>query len=144
MTMAEKEPSLLGNEKLEKNISSLQRDPSPEMLAVTLTTLRRLMNAGNSFVAAVEMDEKGQPRIGMLKTGRKKWIVAYTGFEEQMAGGQTVQSTFLCGMKELLLKAAQEKSAEGILVNPWNRTLRLDRHLIEIVLGQEEHRRCEQ
>lgn len=131
-----KDPGLEGNEKLEQHIGMLQREPTPEMLAVALTTLRRQMKAGKMFVAAVEPDAGGQPKMQLVEQDGKKWVVAYTSFEEQMKGDGSVQSTFLVSMDQLLSQAAGEESVEGILLNPWHRTLRLSKNLIRIVLGR--------
>jgi hypothetical protein len=66
----------------------------------------------------------------------EKWLAVYTGFEEQMMGGQSIQSTFLSDIGQLLNMALQEDSVEGLLINPWNRSLRLSKNLIRIILGE--------
>jgi hypothetical protein len=53
-----------------------------------------------------------------------------------MMGGLSVQSTFLSEIGQLFRMVLHENSVEGLLVNPWNRSLRLSRDLIRIVLGE--------
>jgi hypothetical protein len=74
-------------------------------------------------------------QIMQIENG-EKWLAVYTSFEEQMMGGQSVQSTFLSDIGQLLRMVLHENSVEGLLVNPWNRSLRLSRDLIRIVLGE--------
>ena len=45
---------LQGNEKIETAIAALQQEASEEMLAHTLTVIRRRMKEGGQFIVAVE------------------------------------------------------------------------------------------
>ena len=45
---------LQGNEKIETAIAALQQEASEEMLAHTLTVIRRRMKEGGQFIIAVE------------------------------------------------------------------------------------------
>ena len=45
---------LKGNERIEEAISSLQKESSQEMLAHTLTVIRRRMNENGQFVVAAK------------------------------------------------------------------------------------------
>ena len=45
---------LQANEKIETAIAALQQEPSEEMLAHTLTVIRRRMKEGGQFIIAVE------------------------------------------------------------------------------------------
>ena len=128
---------LAGNGKLEEQIGMLQKEPSPEMLSVVLTTVRRRMKEHGEMIVPVEADPSGNLRVQIMqiKNG-EKWLAVYTSFEEQMMGGQSVQSTFLSEIGQLLRMVLHENSVEGLLVNPWNRSLRLSRDLIRIVLGE--------
>ena len=105
---------LLGNEKIEEAIVALQQELSAEMLAHTLTVVRRRMR---------EQDGK-------------LWWAAFTSFEEELKGGGSVMSTFLTGIHPLFESALKTDGIEGVIINPWNRTLMLDKNLIQIVLGQ--------
>ena len=45
---------LCGNEKIEEAIAALQQEPTQEMLAHTLTVIRRRMQENGQFIVAVE------------------------------------------------------------------------------------------
>jgi len=71
-----------------------------------------------------------------VKTGDGKvWWAAFTSFEEELKGGGSVQSTFLTDIAQLFNSALQVNEIEGIILNPWNRTIMLDKNLINIILG---------
>ena len=44
-------------------------------------------------------------------------------------------STFLTDIDQLFHSALQVNEIEGIILNPWNRTIMLDKNLINIILG---------
>lgn len=54
-----------------------------------------------------------------------------------MRGSDRVKSTFLADMGQLFATALQADGVEGIILNPWNRTLMLEKELIRIILGQQ-------
>lgn len=128
---------LQGNEKIEEAIAGLQQEATQEMLAHTLTVIRRRMKEKGQLILAVEApsgDE--QLKIGTVKTADGKiWWAAFTSFEEELKGGNSVQSTFLTDMEQLFTSALTVKEIEGIIINPWNRTIMLNKNLINIILG---------
>ena len=128
---------LQGNEKIEQAIAALQQEATQEMLAHTLTVIRRRMRENGQFILSVEPPTgDNQLRIGTVKTGDGKvWWVAFTSFEEELKGGGSVQSTFLTDIDQLFNSALQVNEIEGIILNPWNRTIMLDKNLINIILG---------
>lgn len=128
---------LQGNEKIEQAIAALQQEATQEMLAHTLTVIRRRMREKGQFILSVEPPTgDNQLRIGTVKTGDGKvWWAAFTGFEEELKGGGSVQSTFLTDIDQLFHSALQVNEIEGIILNPWNRTIMLDKNLINIILG---------
>ena len=107
------------------------------MLAHTLTVIRRRMREKGQFILSVEPPTgDNQLRIGTVKTGDGKvWWAAFTSFEEELKGGGSVQSTFLTDIDQLFNSALQVNEIEGIILNPWNRTIMLDKNLINIILG---------
>ena len=107
------------------------------MLAHTLTVIRRRMKEHGQFILAVEPPTgDDQLRIGPVKTGdTKTWWAAFTSFEEELKGGGSVQSTFLTDISQLFNSSLQVNEIEGIILNPWNRTIMLDKNLINIILG---------
>ena len=66
----------------------------------------------------------------------KKWWSAFTGFEEELKGSGSVMSTFLTGIEQAFRAVLAAEGAKGIIVNPWNRTIMLDKNLIRIILGE--------
>ena len=126
------------NEKIEQAIAALQQEATQEMLAHTLTVIRRRMRENGQFILSVEPPTgDNQLRIGTVKTGDGKvWWAAFTNFEEELKGGGSVMSTFLTGIHPLFESALKTDGIEGVIINPWNRTLMLDKNLIQIVLGQ--------
>ena len=107
------------------------------MLAHTLTVIRRRMRENGQLILSVEPPTgDNQLRIGTVKTGDGKvWWAAFTSFEEELKGGGSVQSTFLTDIAQLFNSALQVNEIEGIILNPWNRTIMLDKNLINIILG---------
>lgn len=135
-----KDEGLQGNEKIEEAILALQQEPSAEMLAHTLTVVRRRMREQGQFVLALEApgaDEQLKVRAVKTEDG-KLWWAAFTSFEEELKGGGSVMSTFLTEIQSLFLSALKTDGIEGVIINPWNRTLMLDKGLIQIVLGKSE------
>ena len=128
---------LQGNEKIEQAIRELQQAPSGEELAHTLTVVRRRMKEGGQFIVAVEPPRgDGKIQIQAIQTADgQQWWAAFTSFEEELKGGGSVQSTFLTDIDQLFNSALQVNEIEGIILNPWNRTIMLDKNLINIILG---------
>lgn len=136
-TTGHTDKGLQDNEKIEQAIQALQQHPSQEMLAHTLTVLRRRMQAGGQLIVAVEAsagDQQMQLQAIRTEDG-KQWWAAFTSFDEEIKGGQSVMSTFLSDMEQLFLSALSVDTIEGIILNPWNRTLMLDKNLIRIIRG---------
>ena len=131
---------LQGNEKIETAIAALQQEPSEEMLAHTLTVIRRRMKGGGQFIIAVE-PPKGddQMQVQAIQTpDGNRWWAAFTSFEEELKGSGSVMSTFLTGMEQAFRTVLMAEEVNGIIVNPWNRTIMLDKNLIRIILGEQE------
>ena len=128
---------LQGNEKIEEAIAGLQKETTQEMLAHDLTVIRRRMKEGGQLIIAVEPPKgDGQIRLEAIKTDDgRNWWAAFTSFEEELKGGGSVQSTFLTDIAQLFNSALQVNEIEGIILNPWNRTIMLDKNLINIILG---------
>ena len=132
-----KDNELQGNEKIEDAIAALQQEPTQEMLAHTLTVIRRRMQEKGQFVIAVEPPTgDNQLKLQAITTDdRKVWWMAFTSFEEELKGSNSVMSTFMTDIKQLFTSALQADAISGIILNPWNRTIMLDKNLIQITLG---------
>lgn len=125
------------NAEIEMAINALQQEPTQEMLAHTLTVIRRRMNAGGQLVVAVEASaETAQMNAQTIKMeGGSVWWYAFTSFEEEMRGSDHIMSTFLGSMRQLFELALKTDGINGVIINPWNRTIMLDKNLIRIILG---------
>ena len=123
---------------IEKAIAGLQKETTQEMLAHTLTVIRRRMKDAGQLIIAVEPPSgDGQLRLEAVRTeDGKNWWVAFTSFEEELKGGGSVKSTFLTDIDKLFELTLQTDEIEGVILNPWNRTIMLDKYLIEIILGK--------
>ena len=128
---------LKDNEQMEQAILTLQQNPTQEMLAHVLTIVRRRMRAHGQLIVAVEPPAgNSQMRLQAIQTDDgKKWWAAFTSFDEELKGGGSVMSTFLTDMEKLLVSALSVDEIEGVIINPWNRTLMLDKNLIRIIRG---------
>ena len=128
---------LQGNEKIEEAILGLQTESTQEMLAHTLTVIRRRMKEKGQVILAVE-PPKGleQIQIQAVQTSDgQNWWTAFTTFEEELKGGDSVKSTFLTDIDKLFETVLQVEKIQGIILNPWNRTIMLDKNLIRVILG---------
>lgn len=133
-----KDEGLRRNEKIEQAIYALQQQPNEEQLAHTLTVLRRRMAENGQLVAAVQPDNStGQMQLRTVQTADGGlWWYAFTSFDEEMKGAEAVQSTFLVEMEPLFRQALTVPEIRGIILNPWNRTLQLDKTLLRIIRGE--------
>ncbi|RHS88715.1 SseB family protein [Clostridium sp. AM42-4] len=143
-----KDEGLIGNEKIEEAIVALQQEPSEEMLAHALTVIRRRMREQGQVILAVDMpqDQSGMPQMmanpaapmqiqAVQTADGKAWWVAFTSFEEELRGADQVKSTFLADLEQIFRTALTVNEIEGVILNPWNRTMMLNKNLIQIVLG---------
>ena len=125
------------NEKIEQAIAALQQEATQELLAHALTVIRRRMKEKGQVILAVE-PPKGleQIQIQAVQTSDgQSWWTAFTSFEEELKGGDSVKSTFLTDIDKLFETVLQVEKIQGIILNPWNRTIMLDKNLIRVILG---------
>ena len=135
--MDKTDEGLLGNEKIEDAIAALQQQPTQELLAHALTVVRRRMRENGQVIIAVEPNgAAGQMKLQAVKiSDGKNWWAVFTSFDEELKGGKSVMSTFMTDIGKLLEAALSEEEISGVIINPWNRTLMLDKTLIRIMLG---------
>ena len=128
---------LLGNEKIEDAIAALQQEPTEELLAHVLTVVRRRMRENGQVIIAIEPNaEAGQMKLQAVQTSDgNSWWAVFTSFDEEMKGSGSVMSTFMTDIGKVLEAALSEEEIHGVIINPWNRTLMLDKTLIRIILG---------
>ena len=130
--------TLQGNDKIESAIAALQHEPSQEMLAHVLTVIRRRMNEHGELIIAVDPSSAASGlQVQAIQTDDgRKWWAAFTSFDEELKGSGSVMSTFLTDMKQLFNSAITADNIQGIIINPWNRTIMLDKALLRIILGE--------
>lgn len=128
---------LLGNEKIEDAIAALQQEPTEELLAHVLTVVRRRMRENGQVIIAIEPNaEAGQMKLQAVQTSDgNSWWAVFTSFDEEVKGSGSVMSTFMTDIGKVLEAALSEQEISGVIINPWNRTLMLDKTLIRIILG---------
>lgn len=109
------------------------------MLAHALTVIRRRMKEGGQVIVDVEPSVAGtQMNLKVVETGDgAKWWSAFTSFEEELKGADSVKSTFLSDMDQLFDMALAVPDIQGIALNAWNRTMMLDKHLIRIIKPEQ-------
>lgn len=132
-----KDEKLQGNEKIEAAIEGLKKEPTQEMLAHVLTVIRRRMREEGELIVAVE-PETGDSQLrvhGIQLEDGSDWWMAFTSFEEEMKGADKVMSAFMGNMRQLFEAVLKTEGVKGLIVNPWNRTIILDKNLIRIILG---------
>lgn len=129
---------LQGNEKIEEAIAALQQNPTEELLAHALTVVRRRMRENGQVIIAVEPNAAAdQMKLQAVKTSDgNSWWAVFTSFDEEMKGGGSVMSTFMTDIGKVLEAALSEAEINGVIINPWNRTLMLNKTLIRIILGK--------
>lgn len=138
MNKRTQDEGLIGNAKIEEAVLALQNEPSQEMLAHTLTVIRRRMKEGGQLVVAVEPSlESTQMKLQTVKTADGvSWWAAFTSFDEELKGADSVMSTFLSDIGKLFETALEVPEINGIILNPWNRTIMLDKELIKIIMSK--------
>lgn len=135
-----KDEKLQGNEKIETAIEGLRKEPTQEMLAHALTVIRRRMKEDAELIVAVDPALEGsQLNVHVLRLeDGSSWWMAFTSFEEEIKGANKVMSTFMGNMRQMFEAVLKTDGVDGIIVNPWNRTLMLDKTLIRIILGETQ------
>lgn len=135
-----KDEKLQGNEKIETAIEGLKKEPTQEMLAHALTVIRRRMKEDAELIVAVDPALEGsQLNIHVLRLeDGSSWWMAFTSFEEEIKGANKVMSTFMGNMRQMFDAVLKTDGVDGIIVNPWNRTIMLDKTLIRIILGEPQ------
>ncbi|MDO4977142.1 MAG: SseB family protein [Eubacteriales bacterium] len=132
----EKDQTLRGNESIEKSIIKFKKSMTDENLTHTLSLLRKRMKEKGHFVVAVKMAASGNMELRTVKTqDGKEWFAVFTSFEEQNNGGDNIKSTFTAEMEQVFQICFQSPNVEGILLNPWNLSLKMDKTIISIIMG---------
>ena len=126
-----RDKGLNGNEKIEQAVAALL------ILGQKIPVFRRRIKEHGQLVVAVEPNlGSEQMQLRAIRTADgASWWYAFTSFEEELKGAEPVQSTFLVDMDKLFDAALAVPEISGIILNPWNRTIQLDKTLLRIIKG---------
>ena len=131
-----KDKELQGNEKIEECIAKFKQELTEENLAVTLTAIRRRMKEKGQMVVPVEAPAGVGMKIRVMQMNGKNWLGVFTSFEEELKGSNSVMSTFMADIEQILDMGIQEPSLEGVVINPWSGKLVLDKALLRVIKGE--------
>lgn len=132
----EQEIQLQKNREIETAIAALQKEPTEEMLAHALTAIRRRLRERGRFLVSLDQKEgDGTLQMRAISTSDgRNWFTAFTSFEEQLKGSNAVMSAFTADIDQLFRMTLEAEGIEGLILNPWHRTIMLDKQLIQIVM----------
>lgn len=128
---------LKGNELIEQKIELLKSSFTEENLAVVLSVIRSRIKENGQFVVAVAPND-GPANSFALRTANynnKKWFVAYTSFDEEMKGDQSVMSGFMAEIDKLLEIALKSEEVEGIIINPYGNMMTMNKSIISLLVN---------
>lgn len=132
----EKDKNLRGNDTIENSLIQFKKSMTDENLTHTLSLLRKRMKENGHFVVAVRVAANGNMELRTVKTpDGKEWFAVFTSFEEQNQGGDNIKSTFTAEMTQVFQISLQTPNVEGILLNPWNLSLKMDKSIISLIMG---------
>ncbi|WP_283682469.1 SseB family protein [Parablautia sp. Marseille-Q6255] len=134
----EQDRKLAGNEKIETAIHALQKEMTDEMLAHTLTVIRKRAKENGHVIVSLDPlagQDSLQMRVLCTDDG-KRWFTAYTSFEEQSKDKNGVMSAFTAELGKIFRITLDADGIEGLILNPYHCTLMLNRQLIRIILGE--------
>lgn len=96
-----------------------------------------MLSFQSGFTSAQAGTSATPMQIQAVKTADgKAWWTVFTSFDEELRGGSQVKSTFLADLEQIFRTALTVPEIEGVILNPWNRTMMLDKNLIRIILGE--------
>lgn len=130
-----KDKELIGNEKIEEALLKMHEDLSEENLAAVLTLIRERMKEGGHFVVAVTPSEAGMTLRPLKLPNGEKYFAAFTSFEEELKGADQIMSGFTAKIEQLFEMCLNAEGIEGVMLNVWDKEIKLDKNLIRIVIG---------
>ncbi|MGN0353729.1 MAG: SseB family protein [Muricoprocola sp.] len=133
-----KDKELQGNEKIEECIAKLKQELTEENLAVTLTAIRRRMKEKGQMVVPIEAPAGTDMKIRVMRLNGKNWLGVFTSFEEELKGSDSVMSTFMADIEQILDMGLKEPTLEGVIINPWGDRLALDKTLLRVIKGEND------
>lgn len=130
----EKDKNLQGNKLIEDSIAEMYQHKSDEQLAKVLSIIRtRMMDEGH-FVVAVKPGDEGNLEVRLISMpDGTKWFAAFTSMEEEIKRQTDYVSGFTAKISQLFDMALTSEEVEGVLLNPWDKAIRLDKEVIKII-----------
>ena len=100
-------------------------------------TIEEAILVGQFIVAVIPpAGAESSLQIQAIQTEDERyWWMAFTSFDEEIKGGETVMSTFMADISHLFEAVLMTDDIEGIILNPWNRALMLDKGLLQLILA---------
>lgn len=130
----EKDKNLRGSKLIEDAIDVMYQDMTDENLAKVVYVLRdRIKDSGHLIVAVKPGMNSLEPRTVKTPDG-KSWFAAFTSFDEELKKKDDMVSGFTAEMTKLFGLALEADGIEGVIVNPWDKALKLNKELLELVL----------
>ena len=106
-------------------------------LTMVLEAVRNAMNEGEKLVIPIETPpDASEPDDGIIMRtlpveGEKQYVACFTSVEELEKGQPT--DHFDADIQSFLDEVFMNPSAGGIIINPWNQGIMVDRELIELI-----------
>ena len=119
---------------IEKAIVDLNEDTSYENVAYALTLLRKYMTT--ELIVAVRGGNGGLQLAPVKTSDDQKFFAMFTSFDEQLKGPTKVQSTYEVSLEKMFEFALNSEGIDGIIINPWDKSFRVNLQMIKIVLGR--------
>lgn len=132
----ERDPNLLGNFIIEDAIAAMYKSLTAEHLVKALTTIRERMQEGGHLVVAVKPgNEQGLELRTVSTPDGQNWFAAFTCMEEEIKKKQEYVSGFTAEIEKLLTLTLNSEEVVGIIVNPWEKPLKLTKEHIRLIVG---------
>ena len=130
------DPTLAGNEQIEKAIHLFHQTPTEHALLGVCMAIRALMLADGHLVFPADIQEDGAgAQVFAFKTmdfDQTAALVAFTSYEELQKGPETpAVSQFIDSMLEQLL---QVEEIGGLILNPWGESVFMGKEDIALIL----------
>lgn len=129
----EKDKNLLGNKLIEDAISDMYKDMTDEKLTKVIYTIKnRIKDNGHLVVAVKPGNLEGLELRTVSTPDGKKWFAAFTSFNEELKKKESMVSGFTAEIDKIFETALNSQAIEGVIINPWDRALKLNRELIKL------------
>lgn len=133
----DQDKTLIGNKLIENALIKMYKNLNDKNLADVLTVIRKRMNDGGHFVVAVKYGTENSMELRPVSTpDGKRWFAAFTSFDEELKKSDPVVSGFTAEISKLFDIALGSDEITGIIINPWDKALKLDKNTIKLIKGQ--------